>query len=53
MDIKIEGLDLKIMEEALEKARKGRLHILEEMEKALADRRGRSCPRTRRGSSPS
>ncbi len=28
MDIKIEGLDLKIMEEALEKARKGRLHIL-------------------------
>jgi polyribonucleotide nucleotidyltransferase len=31
MDIKIEGLDLKIMEEALEKARKGRLHILKEM----------------------
>jgi polyribonucleotide nucleotidyltransferase len=36
MDIKIEGLDLKIMEEALEKARKGRMHILSEMEKALA-----------------
>jgi polyribonucleotide nucleotidyltransferase len=36
MDIKIEGLDLKIMEEALEKARKGRLHILKEMSKALA-----------------
>jgi polyribonucleotide nucleotidyltransferase len=36
MDIKIEGLDLKIMEEALEKARKGRLHILKEMGKALA-----------------
>ena len=36
MDIKIEGLDLKIMEEALEKARKGRLHILGEMDKALA-----------------
>jgi polyribonucleotide nucleotidyltransferase len=35
MDIKIEGLDLKIMEEALEKARKGRLHILKEMAKAL------------------
>jgi polyribonucleotide nucleotidyltransferase len=36
MDIKIEGLDLKIMEDALEKARKGRLHILKEMGKALA-----------------
>jgi polyribonucleotide nucleotidyltransferase len=35
MDIKIEGLDLKIMEEALEKARRGRLHILKEMAKAL------------------
>jgi polyribonucleotide nucleotidyltransferase len=35
MDIKIEGLDLKIMEEALEKARKGRLHILKEMARAL------------------
>ncbi len=36
MDIKIEGLDLKIMEEALEQARVGRLHILGEMDKALA-----------------
>jgi polyribonucleotide nucleotidyltransferase len=35
MDIKIEGLDLKIMEEALEKARKGRLHILKEMGRVL------------------
>src|SRR3954464_1978621 len=35
MDIKIEGLELKIMEEALEKARKGRLHILTEMAKVL------------------
>jgi polyribonucleotide nucleotidyltransferase len=35
MDIKIEGLDLKIMEEALEKARRGRLHILQEMARAL------------------
>ncbi len=35
MDIKIEGLDLKIMEEALENARKGRLHILGEMAKVL------------------
>jgi polyribonucleotide nucleotidyltransferase len=35
MDIKIEGLDLKIMEQALEKARVGRLHILKEMAKVL------------------
>jgi polyribonucleotide nucleotidyltransferase len=35
MDIKIEGLDLKIMEQALEKARKGRVFILKEMAKAL------------------
>jgi polyribonucleotide nucleotidyltransferase len=35
MDIKIEGLELKIMEQALEKARKGRLHILKEMGKVL------------------
>jgi polyribonucleotide nucleotidyltransferase len=39
MDIKIEGLDLKIMEEALEKARKGRMHILSEMSKALTSAR--------------
>ena len=35
MDIKIEGLDLKIMEQALDKARRGRLHILKEMAKTL------------------
>jgi len=40
MDIKIEGLDLKIMEEALAQAREGRLHILGEMDKALAAPRG-------------
>ena len=39
MDIKIEGLDLQIMEEALEQARRGRLHILGEMNKALAQPR--------------
>jgi polyribonucleotide nucleotidyltransferase len=44
MDIKIEGLDLKIMEEALEKARKGRLHILKEMGKALAAPRPELSP---------
>jgi polyribonucleotide nucleotidyltransferase len=36
MDIKIEGLDIKIMEEALSQAKEGRLHILGEMDKALA-----------------
>ncbi|AMW06721.1 polyribonucleotide nucleotidyltransferase [Gemmatimonas phototrophica] len=36
MDIKIEGLDLKIMEEALTQAKEGRLHILGEMSKSLA-----------------
>jgi polyribonucleotide nucleotidyltransferase len=35
MDIKIEGLTVEIMREALERARKGRLHILDEMNRAL------------------
>ncbi|MEJ7760517.1 MAG: polyribonucleotide nucleotidyltransferase [Gemmatimonadaceae bacterium] len=35
MDIKIQGLSLEIMKEALAQAREGRLHILEEMKKAL------------------
>ena len=39
MDIKIEGLDLQIMKEALDQAREGRLHILGEMKKALAEPR--------------
>jgi polyribonucleotide nucleotidyltransferase len=39
MDIKIQGLDLKIMEDALERARKGRLHILKEMGKVLSGAR--------------
>ncbi len=44
MDIKIEGLDLKIMEEALAKAKKGRLHILGEMKKALSTHRAELSP---------
>jgi len=36
MDIKIEGLTLELMGEALAKARKGRLHILGEMKKVLS-----------------
>ncbi len=39
MDIKIEGLDLRIMREALDQAREGRMHILGEMKKALAEPR--------------
>jgi polyribonucleotide nucleotidyltransferase len=39
MDIKILGLELKIMEQALERARIGRLHILKEMAKALPSAR--------------
>ena len=44
MDIKIEGLDLKIMEEALARAKAGRLHILGEMKKALAQARADLSP---------
>ena len=36
MDIKIEGLDLQIMKEALAQAKEGRLHILGEMSKAIS-----------------
>ncbi|HEX2722107.1 MAG TPA: polyribonucleotide nucleotidyltransferase [Gemmatimonadaceae bacterium] len=35
MDIKVQGLSLEIMKEALDQAREGRLHILGEMNKAL------------------
>jgi polyribonucleotide nucleotidyltransferase len=44
MDIKVEGLDLKIMQEALAQAREGRMHILGEMDKALAQPRAELSP---------
>jgi polyribonucleotide nucleotidyltransferase len=44
MDIKIEGLDLRIMTEALAQAKEGRLHILGEMEKALGTPRTELSP---------
>ncbi|MEO6446255.1 MAG: polyribonucleotide nucleotidyltransferase [Gemmatimonadaceae bacterium] len=44
MDIKIEGLDLKILKEALAQAREGRLHILAEMNKALSAPRAELSP---------
>jgi polyribonucleotide nucleotidyltransferase len=39
MDIKIAGINAQIMAEALEQAKKGRLHILNAMEKALPESR--------------
>jgi polyribonucleotide nucleotidyltransferase len=44
MDIKIEGMDISIMKEALAQARVGRLHILGEMKKALAEPRADLSP---------
>ena len=44
MDIKIEGLDLRILKEALGQAREGRLHILAEMDKVLAQPRADLSP---------
>jgi polyribonucleotide nucleotidyltransferase len=40
MDIKIQGLTVEILEEALERAKKGRIHILDLMGQALAEPRG-------------
>src|SRR5438874_905714 len=37
MDIKVQGLELKIMKEALAQAKEGRLHILGEMHKAMTE----------------
>jgi polyribonucleotide nucleotidyltransferase len=39
MDIKIEGIDTKIMEQALRQAREARIHILGEMDKAISSPR--------------
>jgi len=36
MDIKIDGITKEIMEQALKQAKEGRLHILDEMQKAIA-----------------
>ncbi|HLA90349.1 MAG TPA: polyribonucleotide nucleotidyltransferase [Gemmatimonadaceae bacterium] len=44
MDIKIHGLDLGLMEEALAQAKEGRLHILGEMAKALPEPRADLSP---------
>ena len=44
MDIKIDGLDLNILKEALAQAKEGRMHILGEMDKALPQRRDELSP---------
>jgi polyribonucleotide nucleotidyltransferase len=44
MDIKIQGLSLELMKEALAQANEGRLHILGEMRKALAEPRADLSP---------
>jgi len=44
MDIKVAGITLEIMEEALAQARRGRLHILARMEATLAEARPELSP---------
>jgi len=39
MDIKIQGLTLEIMRDALQRAKKGRMHILNEMKQAITEHR--------------
>jgi polyribonucleotide nucleotidyltransferase len=39
MDIKVDGLSMEVMREALEQARKGRLHILDAMYECMAEAR--------------
>lgn len=48
MDIKIDGLSMEVMSEALEQARKGRLHILEAMESCITTARPEVKPHTPR-----
>jgi polyribonucleotide nucleotidyltransferase len=44
MDVKISGINRTIMEEALEQARKGRLHILEKMKETMQTHRENLSP---------
>src|SRR5690606_23270433 len=48
MDLKIDGISIDVMRDALQRARKGRLHILDEMDKAIRthrSQRSRGAPR--------
>ena len=44
MDIKIEGITIDLMRQALEQARAGRLHILEKMQESLSSPRDSLAP---------
>lgn len=44
MDIKIEGIDRQILQQALQQAREGRMHILDRMEEAITTPRGSLSP---------
>ena len=44
MDIKVDGINAMILQEALEQAKKGRLHILDIMTKAIAEPRAEISP---------
>ncbi len=48
MDIKIDGLDYGVLKDALEQARAGRIHILNEMAKTMAEPREELKPHTPR-----
>ncbi len=48
MDLKVEGLDYSVLKEALYQAKKGRLHILDEINKTLAAPRAELKPHTPR-----
>ena len=48
MDIKVKGLSYQVLEEALNQAKEGRLHILGKMNEAIADSRGEFKPQTPR-----
>jgi len=48
MDLKVEGLDYEVLKEALYQARKGRLHILDEINKTLSTARPDFKPHTPR-----
>ncbi|MFN8268447.1 MAG: polyribonucleotide nucleotidyltransferase [Chitinophagales bacterium] len=51
MDLKVDGLSYEVLAEALEQARKGRLHILEAMEKCISTYRPDLKPQTPRAES--
>lgn len=48
MDIKVDGLSMNIMREALDQAKRGRLHILNHMEECMAEPRAELKPHTPR-----